>query len=111
MATTILAEILGVRQMLSGPLAQSPSFREILQELEAEYQYITNDTNNTGNAWQVDELTFTTAEGVQDYILEVTSEIGDFFKALNVVTVPEKTSSTPQYVLEFTEVEHIPQEW
>lgn len=95
--------------MLNNPLPQSPSFRDILDELEAEYQHVTNDTNNTGNAWQTNTYTLTTTAGQYDY--QIVTDNDDFFKALSVTTVPENVDADPQYVLEFTEFEHLPKEW
>lgn len=107
MASTILQEVLGVRQMLSGPLSQSPSFQDILEELEAEYQFVTGDTNNTANAWQVATTTITTEADVDDYPICA----NDFYKALSVVTVPANTATQPEYQLEFVELEHINKDW
>jgi len=109
MSTTILSEITGVRVMLNNPLPQSPSFKDILEELEAEYQHLTNSLNNTGNAWQIENYTLTTAAGTYEY--EINPASGEFYKALNVTTVPDDDSIDPQYLLEFTELEHIPKEW
>lgn len=111
MATTLQEEILGVRVMLNNPLPQSPSFQDILEELEAEYTTLTNTTNATGNAWQVDNYTLTTVAGTYDYAITPVAPAGDFFKALNVTTIPEDVDTSPQYMLEFTELEHIPNEW
>lgn len=109
MATTVLSEVMGVRVMLNNPMPQAPAFKDILEELEAEYQHLTNDLNNTGNAWQVDNYTLTTVAGTYEY--EITPTNKEFYKALNVTTIPSNTSVDPQYVLEFTELEHMPQEW
>jgi hypothetical protein len=109
MSNTVLQEVQGVRQMLSNPLTQSPSFKDILEEMEAEYQAVTNQTNNTGNAWQTDNHTLTTVAGTYDY--EIAPANGDFYKALNVTTIPSNVDIDPQFTLEFTELEHIPQEW
>lgn len=107
MANSLLQEVLGVRNLLDNPLSQAPSFKQIVEELQAEYQYITNDTNNTGNSWQIGETTLTTVSGQYRYDLSVT----DFYKALNVTTVPGDINGQPQYTLEFTEFENMPKEW
>lgn len=109
MANTVQDEVLGVRGMLNAPLPQSPSYQDILDELEAEYQHITNSTNSVGNSWQVANYTLTTQAGVYDYAISPSND--DFFKALNVTTVPDPASTDPQYLLEFTELENIPKEW
>lgn len=109
MATDILSEVLGVRAILNSPLSQSPSFAEILGELEAEYQQVTNQTNNTAQSWQIDNFTLTSIIGEYDYPINPVNK--DFFKALQVTTVPSDDNIDPQYVLEFVEMEHIPQEW
>ena len=106
---TLLEEILGVRSILGNPLPQSPSPDEIIEELEAVYQDVTNTANNTGNAWSTDSLTITTVAGQRVYELDP-AKVANFSKALIVTTVPPDTS-TPEYVLEFTEQEHLPQEW
>lgn len=107
MSTTALDEVLGVRSLLNNPLSQAPSFKDILEELEAEYQNVFNETNNTGNAWQVCEYTLTTTEGQRRYRIAPPQ----FYKALAVTTVPADDNTDPQYPLEFTELEHLPQEW
>lgn len=109
MANTLLNEILGVRSILGNPLPQSPSPEEILEELEAVYQDVTNLANNTGNAWAVDSFNITTVAGTRAYQLQPT-EVTNFYKALIVTTVPPD-SSTPEYTLEMAELEHLPQEW
>lgn len=109
MATTLLDEILGVKQLLDSPMAQSPSFLDIVDELSAEYQHMTNVVNNTSEAWMISEYTLTTVAGQQDYRLD--GDIPTFYKALAAYTIPANTSSTPQYGIEFMELEHIPKQW
>src|SRR4051812_17048578 len=99
MSTTVASEVTGVRVMLDNPLPQSPSFRDILDELEAEYQHVTNTTNNTGNAWQTNTHTLSSVIGQYQYQLE----LPDFFKALNATTVPSNVNADPEYTMEFTE--------
>lgn len=106
MSSTPLTEIFGVRAMLNSPLNQSPSVLQIVEELEAEYQTLSNDLNNTSNAWAVETYTLTATQGVRAYQITAT----DFFKALVVTTVPANDAA-PENVLEFTELEHLPQEW
>lgn len=107
MATNLLKEVLGVRHLLDGPMDQSPSFDEIVDELAIEYQHVTNELNNTGNAWQVNTTTITTVAEQEDY--QILAQ--DFYKALLVTTVPQSSGTHPEYVLEFTEAEHIPKDW
>lgn len=109
MATTIQAEVLGVRSMLNNPLPQAPSYNDILEEMQAEYQNITNLTNATANSWQVANYTLTSVAGQYEYTITPAND--DFFKALNVTTVPPDVDTDPQYMVEFTELEHIPKEW
>jgi hypothetical protein len=110
---TLMTEVLGVRAMLGSPLNQAPSFQEIQREIEAEYIAITNATNATGNAWQVDTYTLTTVAGQYQYVISDLSTNAQFrfYKALTVLTVPADVDSAPEYVLEFVELEHMPQEW
>lgn len=109
MATTLLNEILGVKQLLDSPMDQSPSYNDIVDELAAEYQHMTNQVNNTAEAWMVGEYTLTTVVGTSDYQLNVAVPL--FYKALAVYTVPSDVNAHPQYGLEFMELEYMPQEW
>lgn len=109
MAHNVLTEVLGVRSLLADPLNNAPSMDDIIEALEEVYQYVTNLTNNTGNAWQVDTLTISTTAGTREYQLD-SEEVVDFYKALRVTTVPPDDSN-PEYILEFTEVEQLSREW
>lgn len=109
MAVTLLQVIANVREILGSPLPQAPSPAQILSELEAEYQYITNRTNSLGDAWYSNSFTFNTVAGTRAYNL--TSEATDFYKALKVKTVPSDTDLHPEFELEFVELEHFTQEW
>lgn len=106
--SSLLTEIHGVRSILGNPLSNAPSPEDIAEALEEVYQYATNRTNNTGNAWQIGTLNIVTVAETTTY--QIQTQYDDFYKALSVVTVPE-TSSDPEYTLEFVEVEHIPSEW
>jgi hypothetical protein len=108
MSTTLDKEVYGVRDILRSPLPQSPSFRDIVHELEAEYQHVTNETNNTGNAWQVASYDLETVADQRVY--EILPEDGfDYFKPLNITYIPD--GSDRQHTVEMTELENIPKEW
>lgn len=109
MPSTLMNELNGVRSMLGNPLPQAPTIKDITEELEAVYQENTNIGNNTGIAWQVDSFVLTATAGQRTYVLDPDVVI-DFYKALTVTTVPT-SDSDPEYTLEFTEIEHLPQEW
>jgi hypothetical protein len=109
MSSTLMTEINGVRSMLSNPLLQAPTIKDIVEELEAVYQENTNLSNNTGLPWQVNSFTLTATAGQRTYILDP-DEVTDFYKALTMTTVPT-SDSTPEYTLEFVEIEHLPEEW
>lgn len=110
MSVTVHELVKGIRSDLGDPLQQSPSYLQIINELANEFQNITNETNNTGQAWQVGDYTLTTVVGQRQY--EITGiQYVDFFKALYCVSVPSDVNAAPEYWLEFTEAEHLPQEW
>lgn len=124
MSTTVMKEVMGVRGFLGDPLPQSPSTDQILEELEAEYQHITNRANNTGNSWLVNDYHLESVAGQQDYRLDI--DVNQFHKPLSVTTIPEgsvityesgKTGLTinaenagraEENILELTELEHMP---
>ena len=126
MATTVKTEISGVRGFLGNPLAQFPTTKDILEELEVEYQHITNRLNNTGNPWLVEDYHLETEANVSDYRLDV--DLTNFYKPLNLYTIPDGTTISyntntnktglildtssitgdgREYSLEFIELEHI----
>lgn len=127
MATTLKKEIEGVRSFLGDPLDQFPSTRDILEELEAEYQNIANVANNTGLAWSIDELVLETVANQFDYNLSAIT--GMFHKAVQVEILPtgielssevdgkdyiiDYTNSkrTALGTMEFTEIEHFPADY
>lgn len=109
MATTLLKEVLGVKQVLGDPLDQAPSFSEIVEELASEYQHMTNEANNTAEAWAVKEYTLTTVAGTADYRLDLV--IPTLYKPLAIYTIPADVNSTPQYQLQSIEFEYLPKEW
>lgn len=91
MGTTLLKEVFGVRQFLGDPLSQAPSTRQIIQELEAEYQQLTGETANRGGAQHVGEKIITTVAGQMRYDLapDQPGEPEEIYKVLSVTTVPE----------------------
>lgn len=105
---SLLTEIHGVRSVLGNPLANAPTPEDIAEALEETFQLVTNITNNTGNGWQIGTLNISATAGT--YVYQIETPFDDFYKALSVVTVPTNIND-PEYVLEFTEIEHIPQEW
>lgn len=110
MALTVLQQAINVRERLADPLPQAPSYARILSELEVAYQYATNRTNNTGNAWQLSSFTFNSVAGQRQYQFSA-GTVSDFYKALKVVTVPSNADTFPEFELEFVEMEHFAQEW
>lgn len=104
-----MKELFGIRGQMGYPLDNSPSLKQIISEMHAEYQHLTNDSNNTGQSWQVDEYTFSSVIGQKTYLISI--PLGDFYKALTVTTVPADSSTHPEYPLEFVEMEHISEEW
>lgn len=86
MATTLLKEVFGVRQFLGDPLEQAPSVRQVVRELEAEYQYLMIDASNRGMSQHVGETVITTEADQRRYELGV--EADQFYKILSVNTVP-----------------------
>lgn len=127
MATNLSREIFGVKAMLGDPLDQSPSIRQICDELEAEYQTVTNEVNNKGNSQHIAEEILTTSVGKRSY--DIGSIAKDFYKALSVTTIPSTAVLTPvagdpqgntitvssgigrSHSLEFTELENINDDW
>jgi hypothetical protein len=122
--SSIILEAMGVKQMLGDPLDQAPSIRQIVLELEAEYQHITNIVNNRGQAQHIGELVITTVENQTRYVLDVPSQ--DFFKALSMTSIPASATVTGgehdyrvevtsgddhENILEFFELEHGAFEW
>lgn len=106
--SSLLEEIHGVRSLLDNPLSNAPTPEDIAEALEEMYQWAVNVTNNTGNSWQIGTLNITTV--ADTYVYQIQTQFDDFYKALSVVTVPDDTTD-PEYILEFVEVEHIPEEW
>lgn len=104
---SLLDEIAGVRSILANPLPNAPTPQDIAEALAEVYQWATNRTNNTGNAWQVGTLNIVTV--ADTYVYQIETQFDDFYKALSVVTIPE--NGNPEETLEFVEVEHIPEEW
>ena len=122
--SSIISEALGVKQMLGDPLDQAPSIRQIVLELEAEYQHLNNVISNRGQAQHIGELVITTVPDQTRYVLDVPSQ--DFFKALSMTSIPssaivtggehdlrmEVTSGDDhENMLEFYELEHGAFEW
>lgn len=107
---TLFTDVEGVRSMLGDPMPQAPTTLDILSELELEYQYLSNELNNTGNAWMIDSVNITTSAGVYEYNL-TGSGLSSIGKVLSVVTVPSDDTVDPEYQLEFAELEHLPKEW
>lgn len=108
-SNTLKLEVQGVRQILGWPLDNSPGVYEIVKDIEAEYQAMTNKLNFTENAWSVAEYTLSTVAGTYRYRLD--NAINYFQKALMISTVPANTAGDPEYVLEYYELENIPKEW
>lgn len=108
MATTLLKELFAVRKALGYPLDNEPSLKQIIYEMQSEHQNLTNETNNTGQSWQVSEYILSSVVDQREY--EITVPFGDFYKALTVTTVPDN-STTPEYPVYFVEREHISNEW
>jgi len=89
-------------------LPQSPSPLQILRRGVDEYQNATIRGNNTGNAWAVSEFVLTTQSDTRRYAIEVP----DFSKALLVSTVPNYASTYKgERLLNFTQIEQIPNDW
>ena len=109
MANSVLDEVVAIRGLLDEPLPNAPSFEDVLEAIEAEYQQAVNQSNNTPNAWAKAEVQFTTTAGTRDY--QILTNDDDFDKPLVVVTVPSDTLISPEYQLEFTEVEYLSQVW
>lgn len=94
------------------PLPQAPTFDQVIADLENEYQLVTNRANNTQNAWYTSTTDVTVTAGTRKY--EITDDDGaplDFYKAMNIVTVPGDTAIDPEYGLDFVELEHYDKEW
>lgn len=89
-------------------MPNAPTAEDIVEALNEVYQWTTNRTNNTGNAWQINTTTIVATEGT--FVYEIETQHNDFYKALSVVTIPA-SENDPEYPLEFVEVEHIPEEW
>lgn len=74
--------------------------------LNATYTILTVDEGN------VDATVNTVfGSGISSIVGILETPLQDFYKALAVTTVPENINADPEYVLEFTELEHLPKEW
>lgn len=112
MLNTLSKDIDTVRSMLGDPLGQSPSVLDILEELRIEYQTLTNDLNNSTDAWMISTYNLTTVAGQYEYQLSTTGAAeASIGKVLSVVTVPADANLDPEYVVEFVEMDKFPKEW
>ncbi len=106
---------MNLRQMLSNirtrcddPMDQRPAERTVLLLLSTQVQRFMNKVNLSGKPWAVDELTLTTAGGVEDYPIPSDSSFG---KPLGVRTVSTTDPSHIERDVDFFELGELNTGW